>query len=68
VIDVLVLGTMAACLAFLGRWGIRNPETLVTGAWSELDREHRIAVVRRGARGCLVVAGVVALLAVLAVG
>jgi len=68
VIDVLVLGATAGLLALLGRWGTRHPESLVTGAWSPADRDHRIAVVRRGARGCFAAAGLVALLAVLALG
>lgn len=67
-IDVLVLGVTAGLLALLGRWGVRHPETLVPGAWAPSDRDHRIAVVRRGARGCLAVACMVALLAVLSVG
>lgn len=65
-IDALVLAGTAGLLAVLARWGTRHPEALVTSAWSPEDRAHRIAVVRRGSRGCFAAAAVVALLAVLA--
>jgi hypothetical protein len=66
VIDFLVLAATAAVLAVMARSGLRHPELLVTGAYSPKDREHRIAVVRRGAWGCCVAAAVVAFLAALA--
>jgi hypothetical protein len=66
VIDALVLLGTAAALAALARSGRRHSEMLVPGAYSADDRRHRIAVVRRGAAGCYLAAGVVLFLAVLA--
>ena len=65
-IDALVLLGTAGALAALARSGRHHPEMLVSGAYSADDRRHRIAVVRRGAAGCYLAAGVVLFLAVLA--
>jgi hypothetical protein len=46
-----------ACILFpLGVWGRLNAEDLVAPAVLGYDREHRVAVLRRGALACQVVA------------
>lgn len=58
VLDALTCMAVACVLFPLGVWGRLNAEDLVAPSVLGYDREHRVAVLRRGALACQVVAGV----------
>jgi hypothetical protein len=62
----IFLMPLAVLLAVMGKWGRANAPLLVPSGYAAKDREHRVAVLRRGALSCHVVAGMVAAVAVLA--
>lgn len=55
-LDILTCFFFVCCLCPLGLWGWRAAEELVNDALPEGEREHRIAVLRRGAVACEVAA------------
>lgn len=64
-LDALTCLFMACVLFPLGVWGTAHADSLVVDAIQGEEREHRIVVLRRGARTCQVVAVVFAALAFL---
>ena len=56
VLDALTCFAVACVLFPLGVWGRLNAEDLVAPGVLGYDREHRVTVLRRGARACQVVA------------
>lgn len=62
----IFLMPLAGLLALMGKWGRANAPLLVTSAYADKDRQHKVDVLRRGALSCYVVAGMVAAVAVLA--
>lgn len=67
-INAVVPGLLAVALFWIGHWGVTNADVLAPDHMDPLDRDHRIAVMRRGAIACywvgafLLVATVVLLL------
>lgn len=59
-LDVITCLAFAGVLFPLGTWGRRHAEDLVAPAILGDDREHRIAVLRRGGLTCQVVAVILA--------
>jgi|GEM_PF-3317134 len=59
-LDALTCLAFACVLFPLGVWGRAQAESLVVEAVEGEEREHRIAVLRRGASACQVVAVVLA--------
>ena len=55
-LDVITCLVFAAILCPLGLWGWRSAEELVAEALPSEERLHRIAVLKRGAIACEVVA------------
>lgn len=51
-----VLVAMAAILATLGMWGVRQAPRLAPVSLPERERRHRQRVLRRGGVACVVVA------------
>ena len=62
----IFLMPLAVLLAVMGKWGRANAPLLVSDAFVGKDREHKAEVIRRGAFSCYVVAGMVAVVAVVA--
>lgn len=64
VVEALTALSIAAALAVLGRWGIRNAHLAAADGLPEQERSRRVRVARRGGRTCLCVAGVFVAMAV----
>lgn len=58
VLDALTCLAIGCFLFPLGAWGRSHVNTLVVDAIQGEERQHRIAVLRRGATTCQVVAGI----------
>lgn len=63
ILDALTCLVVACVLFPLGVWGRAHADSLVVDAVQGEEREVRIAVLRRGALTCLVLAAVFALVA-----
>ncbi|MDQ6524586.1 hypothetical protein RB608_13290 [Nocardioides sp. LHD-245] len=62
-LDALTCLAIACGLVVLGTWGRSHADTLVVDTIQGEEREQRIAVLRRGAVTCYVVAAVLGLAA-----
>ncbi|MCR1785755.1 hypothetical protein KVF89_24675 [Nocardioides carbamazepini] len=62
-LDALTCLAIACLLVVLGAWGRTHADSLVVDAIQGEEREQRIAVLRRGAITCHVVAAVLGLAA-----
>ena len=53
----LVSVCLGLALVWLGRWGIRNVEDLVSPVVAAPRRQREIRTIRRGSRSCVVLGG-----------